>query len=130
MNRFKCKRLAVAAVLLVLALAIVHLIRTPFLQYDFAGTYLSGSGSKQLIFSVMPDDQEVYYADQDKGLYLWGSFESNGDKTYRVTFEDTSVIPEQTVVCKDTALQLQIGDTVVSFQKHDNIPTLVSAREN
>lgn len=116
-------------ILLVFALAVAYLLRTPFLQHDFKGTYLAGSGPYQLIFSVLPEYQEVYYADQDKGIYLWGRFVPEGDKAYRIIFEDTSIIPEQILVCQDTTLLLQIGDTMVPFQKDSNIPVLVSPRD-
>ncbi len=129
MNTFKRKRLVIMGILLVLALAVAYLIRTPFLQHDFKGTYLAGSGPYQLIFSVLPEDQEVYYADQDKGIYLWGRFVPEGDKAYRIIFEDTSIIPEQILVCQDTTLLLQIGDAMVPFQKDSNIPVLVSPRD-
>lgn len=128
MKVFRSKVYRSLAVLILLVLVAYGLRRIPMLSNDFAGTYISSSGSQQLIFSVFPLKQSVYYADQAQNIYIWGSFAPKGNDSYLIVFEDAPVIPEQILVCEDLTFQLCVGDEKMLFRKISKAATVFSGR--
>lgn len=99
----------------------------------FGGTYTSGSGLSQLIFSVVPSDHMFYYADQENGAYILGHYEECEPDSYSIKCQDpekADTIPPQVVIYKkgDLSFYMTVNGETVLFQKTDSVPVYVAEK--
>ncbi len=103
------------------------------LEDSFTGTFISGEGIYQLIFSVELEGNDFYYADQFNDNYIRGRLERQEDGSYAVSCASDAgraVIPDQVVHYADHAFTIEINGVTAEFTKTADDPGFVRDRED
>lgn len=96
------------------------------------GTYVTGNGPFQVIFSAYMAREMFFYTDQANKTYIKGEIRSQDDGTYLLVCDDpdnAALLPDQTLSCEDLTLSLKVGDQPIDFQKIDAVPTIIGLED-
>lgn len=103
----------------------------PGLQ-TIGGTYVSGEGVYQRIFSVdqpsADQSHAFYYADQHNDCYILGQIQPQGEDSYLLSCQDSNkadIIPDQTFPYDGKGFSITIQGQPLSFQKNGDTPCII-----
>ncbi len=92
---------------------------------EFSGTFSSGTGPNQMLFSADTATNQFYFTCQQDNVYILGNFVKQAENVYYIESANAAVIPNQTVEYADYQFSLIINDNDCTFQKTSQACTII-----